>query len=152
MKIKDFDKKENQKIEIISRAFILVDNKVLLCKLVGRDYYFFPGGHVEFGENTKKAMTREIKEELDATIKNLSFIGVVEHAYVDSSGRKYQQINLVFTGRIEEADLQSKEDHIEFVLKDLKSFAKEKVLPRTLRDALLEWLKNKKPFYREWEE
>lgn len=152
MEIKDFNKKENQNIEIISRAFILVGNKVLLCKQVGEDYCFFPGGHVEFGESAKKALTREIQEELGTSVKNLSFIGAVDHAYADSSNRKHQEINLVFSGRIRKADFQSREDHIEFVLKDLKSFAKEKVLPRTLRDAIVEWLKNKKPFWREWEE
>lgn len=148
MEIKNFNKKESQNIEIISRAFILVDNKVLLCRQVGRDYCFFPGGHVEFGENIKEALMREIKEELGTPIKNLSFIGAVENAY-EKNNQKHQEINLVFTGRIEKEDLQSKEDHIEFVLKDLKSFAKEKVLPRTLRDAIVEWLKNKQPFWKE---
>jgi len=151
MRIKNFDKKENQSIEIISRAFILVDNKVLLCKQVGRDYCFFPGGHVEFGEGAKEALVREIKEELGIPIKNLSFIGIVEHTY-EKNNQEHHEISLVFSGRIEEEDFKSREDHLEFVLKDLKSFAKQKVLPRTLKDALVKWLKNKKPFYREWEE
>jgi len=151
MKINHVNKTRDQNIEIISRVFILVDNKVLLCKQTGGDYYFFPGGHVEFGENTKKALAREIKEELGASVMNLSFIGAVEHIYEDSS-QKHHEINLVFSGKIEGTNFQSREDHIEFVLKDLKSFAKEKVLPMTLRDAIVEWLKNKKPFWREWKE
>lgn len=151
MKINHVDKKREQNIEIISRVFILVDNKVLLCRQIGGDYYFLPGGHVEFGERVKKALAREIREELSASIKNLSFIGAVEHIYEDSS-QKHHEINLVFSGRIDGTNFQSREDHIEFVLKDLNSFAKEKVLPVTLRDAIVEWLKNKKPFWREYEE
>lgn len=151
MKTKDFNKKESQNIEIISRAFILVDDKVLLCKQVGRDYCFFPGGHVEFGESAKEALMREIKEETGALIQNFNFIGTVEHNW-EANNQKHHEINLVFSGRIKKADFQSREDHIEFVLKDLKSFAKEKVLPMILRDALVKWLKNKQPFWREWEE
>lgn len=151
MKINHVNKKRDQNIEIISRVFILVGNKVLLCKQIGSDYCFFPGGHVEFGEGAKETLVREIKEETGALIKNLDFIGIVEHHW-EVNKQKHHEINLVFSGKIEGTNFQSREDHIEFVLKDLKSFAKEKVLPRTLRDAIVEWLKNKKPFWREYEE
>jgi len=133
-------------IEIISRVFILVGNKVLLCRQVGGDYYFLPGGHVGFGESAMEALMREIKEELGILVKNLSFIGIVEHSYKDSSQKKHHEINLVFSGHAEEKNFQSREDHIEYVLKDLKSFARERILPIALRDALVKWLKTKKPF------
>ncbi len=151
MKTKSFNKKENWNIEVISRAFILVNNKILLCRQLGRDYYFFPGGHVEFGESTKEALAREIKEELGVSIKNSSFIGAVDNIY-NKNNQKHQEINLVFSAQIKKLDVLSKEDHIEFILKDLESFSKEKVLPIVLRDAIVEWLKNKQPFWREYKE
>jgi len=46
--------KKNE-VEILVRAVIQIKGKILVCKKVGRDYYFFPGGHLEFGENAKEA-------------------------------------------------------------------------------------------------
>lgn len=39
--------------------------KVLLFKVMdGRDFYMLPGGRIEFNEDSKTAISREIKEEL----------------------------------------------------------------------------------------
>ena len=45
--------------------------------------------------------------------------------------------------------MNTKEDHIEFVnisVDDLKNY---KILPAALKDGVLEWLKNGKPFFKE---
>jgi ADP-ribose pyrophosphatase YjhB (NUDIX family) len=57
--ILSFAKKE---IEILVRAIIQERGKVLVCRKVGKRYYFFPGGHVEFGESVKKVLTRELNK------------------------------------------------------------------------------------------
>jgi len=40
------------------------DNKILIDKFNNNSFYCFPGGHVELLEDTKKAIERELKEEL----------------------------------------------------------------------------------------
>jgi len=36
-------------------------------------YYHIPGGHIEIGEDSLTAVTREINEELNLTVKNATF-------------------------------------------------------------------------------
>ena len=135
-----------QKIDIIVRAIIQNKGKILVCKKVGKGYYFFPGGHVELGESTKEALTRELKEELGLKIKKCNFIGGSEHLFTED-GKKYHEINLVFDVKINKLKIQSREDHIEFCLKSKEQLLKEKTLPVILTKAVLKWLKNKKPFW-----
>ncbi len=63
------DKKE---LDVVA-ALIEKNNKVLLCQRKEDDRYAllweFPGGCVEEGEGFKKAIEREIHEELDLDIK-----------------------------------------------------------------------------------
>lgn len=118
----------------------------MVCKKTGKEYYFFPGGHIEFGENTKEALAREIKEELGLTIKKHSFIGSSEHMFIEE-GKKHHEINLAFEVEVNKLKIRSREDHIEFFLKSTKELTKEKVLPIALTKAVLKWLKDKKPFW-----
>lgn len=84
---------------------------------IGKKYYFFPGGHINFGEGAKKALAREIKEELGLTIKNCFFIGASEHQFVEDS-KKHHEINLVFEVKLNQLKFKSRENHIEFFLKN----------------------------------
>lgn len=134
------------KIEIIVRTFILINNKILLCKMKGKDWFFLPGGHIKFGEKIEEGLSREIKEELGMKITSQSFIGLFENFYTENY-QKHHQINLIFRIRVENINLKSKEDHIEFILRDLRSFSKENILPKELKLVLLDWIKNKKSFW-----
>jgi len=134
------------KFEICARAVALHESKILVCKNKEKGYCFFPGGHIEFGENAKSALVREIKEELNMSIKNLSFIGTVENIYTEDN-QKHHEINLVFSVALGKINDKSQESHIEFILFDKDKFLREKVLPIALRKAVSKWLKNKKIFW-----
>ena len=48
-------------IEILVRAVIQNKGKILVCQKIGKesrgkDYYFFPGGHMEFAEGASEAL------------------------------------------------------------------------------------------------
>lgn len=64
-------------IEVISRAVLLNKKKILVCKDKKNKNYFLPGGHVEFGEFSKDALLRELKEEVSLDIKKAELIGVL---------------------------------------------------------------------------
>ncbi len=46
-----------------------------------KDYWEFPGGKIEGCETPKKALEREIREELDTQIDIGEYIGAVEYDY-----------------------------------------------------------------------
>ncbi len=46
-------------------AVIINDNKLLAMKDNHADYYYLPGGRVQFNETAEKAVLRELKEELN---------------------------------------------------------------------------------------
>ena len=122
------------------RAIIRDKGKFLVCKKIGRNYYFFPGGHVEFGESAKKALARELKEELGLKIKKCSFTGGSEHLFQED-GKKHHEINLAFEVKVNKLKFKSREGHLQFFLKSKKELSQEKVLPEVLTKAILEWFK-----------
>ena len=71
--------------------------------LVSRDYdsvkqehYYRPlGGGIEFGETSRDAIIREIREELDAEIENLTCLGALENLFV-LEGEPGHEIALVY--------------------------------------------------------
>ena len=83
------------KFEICIRAIILNNGKILVCRKKKKGYYFFPGGHLEFGEKIGDALTREIKEELNVAVKKFSFIGVVDNVFKEDD-EKHHEINFIF--------------------------------------------------------
>ena len=48
--------------EICVRAIIRRGNKILVCIGKKSGIYFFPGGHIEYGETAEAALKRELKE------------------------------------------------------------------------------------------
>ncbi len=134
------------KIDVLVRAIICRDGKILVCKRIDKDYYFFPGGHVDFGERAEKALKRELKEELGLSFRKFQFIGGSEHQFFEDK-KKRHEINLVFQVPVKKIFTESREDHLRFFLFNRKQLTKEKVYPKTLVRAILKWLKNKKLFW-----
>jgi len=133
-------------VEVLVRAIIQTKGEILVCRKIGKKYYFFPGGHIEFSESAKESLAREIKEELGLDIRRSFFIGGSEHQFIED-GKKHHEINLAFDAKVDKLEFKSKEDHLEFFLKSEKQLSKEKVLPAVLTKAVLRWLKTKKPFF-----
>jgi ADP-ribose pyrophosphatase YjhB (NUDIX family) len=134
------------KFEVCVRTVIQKRGKILVCWNKEKGYYFFPGGHLNFGEGIQKALSRELKDELGMEIKKFSFIGLVDNIYKEA-GKKHHEINLVFNVIPEKIISESKENHISFFFFDKKKFKKEKVLPIALQKAILKWRKDKKFFW-----
>lgn len=132
--------------ELCVRVIIQQNGKILVCKNKEKNYYFFPGGHINFGETAEKALERELKEELYISIKNISFIGAIENVF-EEEGKKHHELDLVFNVKAEKVRDKSKEDHIDFIFLDIKKFSKEIVFPLALRDNILKWIKNGKIFW-----
>ncbi len=135
--------------EVIARGVILKDDKILLCKLKDKDYYYFPGGHLEKGEDTVEALKRELKEELGMEIKKINFIGASENSF-QQNGESKQEINLVFSAETEEQKVQALEDHLEFAWIEKEFLVKTLIFPISLKESVINWLEERKNFYTSW--
>jgi 8-oxo-dGTP diphosphatase len=121
--------------EIIARAVIRRDGKVLLARHKAKSWSFLPGGHVEPGEPVETALVRELAEELgvDATVVRMA--RVVEHGYVEDDAT-HHELNLVFDVELAEFNVASQEAHLEFEWFALDQLADVDLRPSPLKDAL----------------
>ena len=68
----------------VAAAVIIRDSRVFAVQRgygEYKDWWEFPGGKVEAGETPQQALVREIKEELEATIKVGDLIDTIEYDY-----------------------------------------------------------------------
>lgn len=56
-----------------SRAILLRENKILLVKNIGLNYWSFPGGGIKNGESPEDGLFREVEEELNIKIKKVEY-------------------------------------------------------------------------------
>ncbi len=73
-----------KKIEVVA-AIIIKDNMIYCARRANKGEvalkWEFPGGKIEEGEDSKAALKREIKEELNASIKVDKYFMSVEYQY-----------------------------------------------------------------------
>lgn len=83
-----------------------------MCRNVKGDYYYLPGGHVEFGEPADIALAREFMEEAGVHTQVGELMLVTEHSFVRERANKkdkaYHELNLVF--HVEHLELPEEED------------------------------------------
>jgi len=78
-----------------------------------------------------------------------SFIGVCENIFSLEEGTSQYEINIVFIVEIpEKTKIKSKENHIEFINIAKSNLKDYKILPAPLKDGLIEWLENGRPFWK----
>lgn len=132
-------------IEYIARAVIRNSDSMLICRGLGNNNWFFPGGHIEEGESAPVALLRELEEELGVTGKVVRFLGASENIF-DLKGKQVQEINLVFEVTLDsQGAVKSKEAHLEFAWVTLEELRDLNVFPVSLRDAILATTNELKP-------
>lgn len=62
-------------------GIIKKDDKYLILNVDDSAYCHIPGGHIEIGEDSLAAVTREIKEELGYTVKTANLFCIQENFY-----------------------------------------------------------------------
>ncbi|MEM0983652.1 MAG: NUDIX domain-containing protein [Planctomycetota bacterium] len=142
---------QHLEIEVIARALILDEGRVLLCRSVRGGYTYLPGGHVEPGEPAVAAAARELKEEagLRAVMGRGALI-TEEHFEVSTNrgSERHHELNFVF--HVEQVfgpdggeairagdPVASRESHIEFVWADLASLHDLDLRPASIRAWLM---------------
>lgn len=88
-------------------------NRILVSEgfdTIEQNYYYRPlGGEIEYGESSRKAVVREIREELGAEIENLQLLGVMENIFV-CEGQPGHEIVFVFDAKFADESLYELEE------------------------------------------
>lgn len=139
------------RIHSIVRGLVMCGEEIILCRIKNTAWFFLPGGHIEDGESARTALLRELHEEIgNNNYKINSIIGVCENIFSLEEDVLQHEINIIFKVVIpHELKVNTKEDHIEFVSIAKNNLKDYKILPTTLKDGLIEWLGNEKPFFKE---
>lgn len=132
--------------ELIARALIIKNRKILVCQTLGREYYFLPGGHIEFGETMREALKRELQEEMGARITALQFIGGIENLF-DQNETKKHEVSFVFHVDIDLDTVISREEHLTFFWFTMEEFIEKNIVPPALKDAIIQWTAEKETFF-----
>ena len=135
-------KLEEKHIEILARGACVKKGNVLLCRNRKHGNVYLPGGHVDWGEDSRCALAREWAEELGVPCRVGRFLGVVEQTYDARNGRTCE-ISLVFEvacPKISAAkDPPSAEDHLGFEWVSMKALKASGLLPMAMAKHLPAW-------------
>lgn len=130
-------------IEVLARGVCVVDGMVLLCFGRRSGVRYLPGGHVEFGEQARVALAREMREEAGLEAGVGRFLGCCEHAFVQE-GVPHAEINLVFEmflpGVAVDKEVAAAEDWIGFLWHPLEKLDESGMEPAALRQLAAGWL------------
>lgn len=85
---------KSKHIEILGRAAVVEEQRLLLCRNVAGGYLFLPGGHVEWREHARIAVAREMREETGCEVRVGNLLTVIEAMF--KSDRWHHEINLIY--------------------------------------------------------
>lgn len=75
----------------ITQVYGIIFNEkgeILVCREKPEDKWQIPGGHPEKGETSDQTLVRELKEEVDVTIKEVVPLGVQKVEFPDNPNKK----------------------------------------------------------------
>ncbi len=134
------------KFELKACGVFIHRGKLLLVRAKGHMFYFLPGGHIEFREQAKDTLKREMKEEFGIGVRSATQIGIVENAYKENNVWHHELI-IVFLATLAKAPGDPIEPHLESALIEPKKLSTLDLRPHTLRNALVTWRRNGKVFF-----
>ena len=136
------------KIHVLSRAVIIDQDKILLCKTLDLEinFYFLPGGHIQHGESAENALLRELKEESGFSCYIKKFLGCLEYSFAPSYSSicHNHEYNFIFEAASENLKSDTKivcpEQHIELIWMSIKKLSEIDFRAKPLKKLITGWL------------
>ena len=124
-------------------GIIKQNDKFLIQKIEGNNFYCLPGGHVEIGEDSVMAAKRELKEEIGVDCKNERLFAVIENLY-NHKQKKFHELGFYYLVEPEKP-LQTNNfivneidkgvpKRLEYIWVDLEQLKKEDFRPKILKE------------------
>ncbi len=129
-----------------SGGIIIRDNKLLVERSFGKEFFIAPGGSIEEGETPKQALVRELQEEfaIDVIEDNLEEFGVF---YAEAAGMDGKRVRMdVFTVKNWDGEPRpnSEVEEIRWITSEIPadikvgSIFEHEVLPRLKEQSLID--------------
>lgn len=128
------------------RALIIDHDHVLVARLAGATFCFFPGGRPQAGESFEACLLRELQEELGSfSWKIERYLGVIDHTWRVPSGAKraIQHFFAVSCSEINSSETPKpcEVDGIEFEWVALAQLQQAPLKPPSLVPRVHDWVK-----------
>ncbi len=129
--------------EVLARGVCMRGGDVLLCRQKGSKRSFLPGGHIDPGEGARRALEREISEEIGLESTAGVFLGMAEHHFTNRDGTTWE-LNAVFAldvrGLPDSGDPASREPWQEFFWHPVGDLVSAGFEPADLGAVLPQWI------------
>lgn len=137
------DIKFNYRVAVViksnDRVLVEGNNKV--------DFFVIPGGRVKIYEDTKTALKRELKEEMDydIDIKDIKFVKLIENFFTYNNVKTHElyvlyELNSFNENLIDYIDHDSESGYYKWV--DVKDINNTNILPSILKETILNLTNN----------
>lgn len=109
---------------------------MLLCRNILGDYFYLPGGHVEFGEAASMALIREFEEETGCRIV-VGACALIAEGVFQAGKRVHHELNIVFHVEHPPTDVKSQEADISFQWTELSALVELDLRPEVVKAWLM---------------
>lgn len=140
----DIDFRNNDYHFLVRCSAIITNNeknKVILFRVIGRDFWMLPGGRINYLEDSECAIKREMKEELGIE-EDYHLVCIEENILAD---KKIQNIEFIYHTEVDNIEqLKSLENKgQEFKVVALENLSDYVLKPEFLNQLLMEYDSNK---------
>lgn len=134
----------NHKFNFRVSAIIIHNGKILFHKTPGVEHYALIGGRVKEGETTRKALKREIKEELGKEIEILEPLSFTEN-FFEMKNSEYHEILVAYRAEFinpKDKKILSRLENIEpdkntvYEWVDIKEIGNTDIRPKVIKEII----------------
>ena len=127
---------EGTRLNIRAGAIVSLGEKILVCQLPGKDWWFLPGGRVALNESTEETIRRELREEVGGDWE-LGGPRILSENFFDIEGESFHEMCLYYwiywKGEELTSEMRDSEETFRWVTKgELREL---KLLPEFLKEA-----------------
>lgn len=136
----------NANINVSAQAVVFNEDSVLLAKEKGESFYFLPGANIEFGDNAKQTVAKNLQRlTFGSGYKILEPIGFFEDFYADDC--QHQQYVILFLAWASNPDaITSDKENLDFKFIKLSDLKNTRLEYDWLADAIINYYQNEQIF------